>query len=111
MIPYPVLVDTMDECATTRLERDPTFAVQGDDRFPDRDAADAERRGDLVLWHAVTAAECTGDDELTDVPGDAVGGGLGNEVQRAGVGHQRTIGKRGRSVAAIVYMIYNANAE
>src|SRR6266851_3380074 len=46
VVPGRVLVQADDVRAPVRLDQHPAFPVQGDDCFADRDAADAEFRGD-----------------------------------------------------------------
>jgi hypothetical protein len=81
-----VVADVVDlqaghEGATVRLEADPALAVEGDDRLADRDAADAQLLGDLVLAEAVALAELAVHDQLTDVTGDLVGAALAAQAR------------------------------
>src|SRR6202011_2260239 len=57
VVTYRLGVDRGDERATMHLYGYPTFAFQRDQRLPDRDAADAKRLRDLLLWHPCARSE------------------------------------------------------
>src|SRR5207302_9783071 len=62
-----LLVQCGDEGASVQLDGHPAAALQGDERLPDRDAADPEVLGQLVLGHALAGAQLALEDQPPDV--------------------------------------------
>jgi len=60
-------VEGVDERAAVQLDGDPALTFERDERLSDRDAAQSERVGNLVLGDAITGAEPAVEDEAPDV--------------------------------------------
>ena len=72
MVAERVLVESVHERAAMGRDGQPALAVERDDRFAHRDAADAESPGDVVLAHAVALTQLTVEDHRADVHRDEI---------------------------------------
>src|SRR5207302_7333606 len=62
-----LLVQCGDEGAPVKLDSHPPTALQGDECLSDRDAADPELLGELVLGHALARTQLALEDQSPDV--------------------------------------------
>src|SRR5690606_2858986 len=82
VVPHAVGVERGDEGAAVGLEPHPALALQGDERLPQRDAADAQLGGDGVLRHPVAGAEAALEDHAPHVERRHLG--TGGRARRSG---------------------------
>jgi len=88
-----VRVQADDEGAPVRVDDNPSLAVEGDDRFADRDPGDPEFRRDLVLRNALARLKVALKDLPADVGGDLLGAGGADQSPRGLVAVPERLGQ------------------
>ena len=96
-----LLVERGDERPAVRLDRDPALLFERDQRLANRDAADPERLGDVVLVHPRARSQVAVEDQLADVE---------RRGATAAPAVQLTFGKRRLGHGAVILRFESVNA-
>src|SRR5439155_2998609 len=86
-VAHGIGVKGVHERASVALDRDPAFALEGDEPFADGNAAERQGLGHVVLRHALAGLELAVEDEPADVlsrllPAAAAAGRRGRRRER-----------------------------